>query len=168
METFESDEACAAAIARIGALDVQLGRIEATKASHVAAAAKEAEDRATPLQEERAALELQVAEYATANRERLTDGHRSKTANFTTGAISWRLGKDRVVIDPTLQDKVLERLKRLQGFTRTKVEPDLTAIGKSLAEDKDSPLKGIRGIRLQKGVETVAVKPTTAELVERR
>ena len=162
------DAACAAAIGGIGALDVQLTRIEATKASQVAAAAKEAEDRAAPLQAERAALVGQVSGYAVANRVRLTENHKSKTVKFPTGEVSWAAGRGRVVIDPALKAKVLDRLKKLTGFTRTKVEPDVTAIGKSLREDDKSPLRRIPGLSLEGTGEQLTVKPVSAELVEPR
>lgn len=163
----ETDEAAADAIEAIGKLDRDLARIEATKSQAVATAARNAEDRATPLLDQRRALADKVEAYCNANRERLTNGHRSKTAEFTTGSCAWRKGRGRVVVEPTLQEKILDRLKQLSGFVRVKEEIDVAAVGKSLAEDKQSPLKRIKGLRYEEGRETFTVKPTAAELVER-
>jgi len=163
------DEACAAAIARIGEVERALQRIEASKAKHVADAASEAEEKATPLQNERAELEAQIRAYAEAHRQRLTDGFRRKSAPFTTGECEWRLGTGRVIVDdrPEMKPKIFERLKKLGGFIRIREEIDRSAIGKALRADPKAPVGRVPGISFEPPVESFVVKPTGAELVER-
>ncbi|HWJ71925.1 MAG TPA: host-nuclease inhibitor Gam family protein [Kaistia sp.] len=159
------DETCAAAIGRMGELDRELALIATTKAEAVEKASTAAEKAAEPLIAERAGLFDQVKAYCAANRQRLTDEGRSKTATFPTGSASWRLGRLRVSIDTTLKDKIIALLKKrgLGDLVRTKEDIDTTAVGK--AKDK---VKGIKGITFIPPEEDFSVSSVTADLVERR
>ncbi len=167
-KTFKDDSACADAIARVGEIRAELARIEAAKAEAVANASADAEQKATPLQEEAAELTARIRTFCEEDRARLTDNHRTKTAQFKTGSVSWRQKQPRLVIDPAMKDKIVAKLKQLSGFTRTKVEIDTAAVKKSLTEDKKSPCKRIKGLTLEPSDEGFEVKPTGAELAERR
>lgn len=162
-----SDEEAAAAIERIGFLQRELAKIDTAKAKKVAEASKEAEDRATPIHDEMRPLQEGVEAWCNAERVRLTDGNRSKTATFTTGTCSWRKGRGRVVVEATMKEKVLDRLKKLAGFTRPKIEIDLAAVSKAFAEDPKTPLRKIPGLSFEAGTESFFISPTGAELVER-
>lgn len=161
---FADDEACAAAIARIGAIDRDLAVIEATKSETIAKAASIAEKAAEPLFNERAEHFAAVKAYCEANRTRLTDGNRSKTATFTTGSAAWKLGRPRVNIDPALREKIIATLKKrgLGELVRTKEDLDITAIGK--AKDK---VKTVKGITFVPAEESFDVAPVAAELAPR-
>ncbi len=162
----DSDEACAAAITRIGELDRDLLRVEATKSAAVARASAEAEGRAAPLQAERAALSDQVVAYAAEHRSRLTDGGKRQNAPFATGKVEWRKGKATVQADPALVEKAIARITTLglTRFLRIKTELDKVAILKEPALLKENR---IRGITIVPGQESVSVSPTAAELAER-
>ncbi|WP_414832174.1 host-nuclease inhibitor Gam family protein [Afifella sp. YEN Y35] len=166
--TFTDDTACAEAIARIGAIRADLARIETTKTKAVAKAAATAEEKASPLQEEEAGLVAAVEAYCARERKRLTDNGKSKTAEFKTGKVAWRKGQAKLLIDPTLEDKILDRLKKLQGFTKTTVAIDKSAVKTSLTDDKASPLKRIKGLSIEEPKETFSVTPTGAELTPRK
>lgn len=164
-ELFADDDACAAAIGRMGAIDVSLQRIAAAKSQAVATASVNAENQAKPLQEERGALEAKVAAYCAANRDRLTAGRTRQFAPFATGKGLWRKGKDKVVVDETKLDKIIAKLRELKliRFIRTPdPEIDKTAIAKEPAA-----IKPVRGISIEPGKETFSVEPIAADLVER-
>ncbi len=158
------DDACATAIGRMGELDRELALIATTKAEAVEKASTAAEKAAEPLITERASLFEQVRAYCAANRLRLTNDGRSKTATFPTGSTAWRLGRQRVSIDTVLKDKIIALLKKrgLSDLIRTKEDIDTTALGK--AKDK---VKGIKGITFVPPEEDFSVTPVTADLVER-
>ncbi|WP_128292027.1 host-nuclease inhibitor Gam family protein [Afifella aestuarii] len=164
----KNDAACAEAIARIGTIRADLARIETEKAKAVAKAAAAAEETASPLQEEEAGLVVAVEAYCAKERKRLTENGKSKTAEFKTGKVAWRKGQAKLVIDPALEDKILDKLKKLQGFTKTKIAIDRSAVKTSLTDDKASPLKRIKGLSIEEAKETFSVTPTGAELAERK
>ncbi|MBZ9936939.1 host-nuclease inhibitor Gam family protein [Mesorhizobium sp. BR1-1-16] len=159
------DESCAAAIGRMGELDRELALIATTKAEAVEKASTAAEKAAEPLITERSGLFVQVQAYCVANRQRLTDGGRSKTATFPTGSAAWRLGRLRVLVDSVLKDTIIATLKKrgLTDLVRVKEDLDLAAVGK--ARDK---VKRIKGISFEDPIEDFSVSPVTADLVERR
>lgn len=158
-----TDEACDAAIARLGALDRELAAIEAAKAAAVAAASTAAESAATPLQDERSSLAASVEAWCAAERTRLTDAGKTKTVEFKAGTVAWRLGRKRVEIDETLTtaEKIVAKLKelRLTRMIRVKEEPNKTAI-----LNEPDKVKGIRGLRIIEGVETFSIEPVSATL----
>lgn len=163
------DAACAEAIARMGQLDRDLAVIETAKSEAVEKAATLAEKSASPLLEERAALFERVKAYCEANRARLTDGGRRKTAPFQTGEAAWRLGRQRIEVDTPLKDKIIALFKRrglLDLIRKSKEDVDVPAVAKALAKDK-TVLKGVKGITVHPPVESFFVEPITAELVDR-
>lgn len=159
----ESDEACAAAIGRIGALDRQLEAIATAKNKLVARAAVRAEQRAGPLAAARRAEAEAVEAWCTANRKRLTAGG-GKTIGFATGEASWRKGRARVEIDDEAKDSVLAALER-RGLSR--MINIVKSIAKSAIAREPSEVKGIRGLTIVPGAEEFSVKPIAAPLVER-
>lgn len=163
---FADDAACADAIARLGAIGRQLDKVETDKSKAVAEASKRFEDQATPLVDERAALERQVEAYCVANRARLTQDGKSKTAAFTTGSAAWRSGRQQVQVDRELEAKILATLKKRGHLDLIRVREDLllTEIGKPASKDK---IKGIKGITVVPGKESFSIAPLAAELVER-
>ncbi|BCP53750.1 hypothetical protein K32_23670 [Kaistia sp. 32K] len=163
---FADDAACAHAIARLGALIRQLGKIETDKSQAVADASKRFEDQATPLVDERVSLAKQIEAYCVANRARLTKEGKSKTAAFTSGSAAWRSGRQKVQIVPELEAKILATLKKRGHLDLIRVREDLllTEIGKPASKDK---IKGIKGISIVPGEESFSISPIDADLVER-
>jgi phage host-nuclease inhibitor protein Gam len=161
---FADDEACAAAISRMGEIDRDLALIETTKAEAVQKAAETAETAAEPLIAERSGLFAKVKAYCETNRRRLTNDGRTKTAKFTSGEAAWKLGRLRVNVDSTLKDKIIGLLKKrgLTDLVRTKEDIDIGAVGK--ARDK---VKGIKGFTFVEPTEDFSVSPISAELAPR-
>ncbi|MCW7140017.1 host-nuclease inhibitor Gam family protein [Escherichia coli] len=89
------------------------------------------------------------------NRDELTNGGKTKTANLTTGTVSWRLGNPSCSVSRDVEG-VIEMLRRmgLERFIRTKEEVNKEAV---LAEP--DAVKGIAGIKVNKGAESFYVEP---------
>lgn len=158
-----------AAIARMGVLERDLTLIETTKADDVARVSADAEAKAAPLQAEKTKLAVAVEDYCLRYRKELTGGFRTKTVEFATGKAAWRMGRPRVVIDPTVPlEKIVARLRKLDlsRLVRVREDVDLDAVK---AEDKANPaiLKKVKGITIEPAKEKFSVEPAGAELVER-
>ncbi|BAQ16897.1 host-nuclease inhibitor Gam family protein [Methyloceanibacter caenitepidi] len=157
-------DACAAAIADIGGIDRDLAEIQKDLDTKVAVLKKEAEDKAAPLTTKREELAAGVETYCTANRAALTDSGKRKFGEFPTGKVSWRKGADKLEIDKTRLDKIIEALKgkKLARFLRVKTEIDANAIKKDPAK-----IKGIRGLKIVPGAESFSIEPTELPLTEK-
>jgi phage host-nuclease inhibitor protein Gam len=162
------DDAAAAAVARIGAIERALAAIETRKARMTARVQAAAEHQATPLQAERQALFGQLEDYCDRARPRLTDNYRTKSVEFPTGICGWRETRGRVVIDPVQKRTILAALKkRFADFVRVKEEIDAQAIGIALRKDPKAPVGKVPGISLEPPRDAFYVTPAGAELAER-
>jgi phage host-nuclease inhibitor protein Gam len=165
-----SDAEAAADIARLGAIGHELARVETRKSEAVAAATKAAEDKATPLLAEKAALEKRVEAYCVAERARLTKKGETKTVEFSTGAVSWRTGVETVEFDRTLKKNILLALRKIPGFlkrfTVTKVELSKTKM-KAAIDTERAKLAKIRGVTFVPPGESFSIQPAGAELAAR-
>jgi phage host-nuclease inhibitor protein Gam len=162
------DDACAAAIGRLGEIDRGLTKIETTKSAAVAAAAKTAEDAAGPLVSEKAELEARIAAYCSANRRRLTSEGKTKTVPFATGEVSWRLGKEKVEIDDSLKEKLIATLTKLRLGRFIKVSRSISAQAILAATDAERKrLARLKGLTFVPAAETFSIKPVAAALAER-
>lgn len=164
------DEACAAAIGEIARIDADLQRIEADKNDAVQAAAKVAEDKAAPLSTRRLLVARSIEAYCVAERARLTDGGKRKTAPFPTGECQWRKGRDSILIEASESDAIVKKLKGMgkafARFIRVREEPSRTAIGNATDGEK-ARLRKIKGITFKPGAEIFEVKPAALPLAER-
>ena len=173
-----SDEACAAAIAEVGAVDRKLAAIATEKSAAVAAATKAAEDKATPLLARRSALSAGVEAYATEHRGRLARS--GKTVEFPTGTVNWRDAVDSIDIPPDvekkivgpLKQKILGALKKLIEFYAplVSVSVKLSKTGIKSACQNDPALQAKlkrQGIAFVAGEETCTIVPAGAELADR-
>ena len=129
--------------------------------------------------------------WATANRERLTNGGRTKTVQLPTGTLLWRDGryavKHRGMKNEDIVAAIQERLSEvatqyaqarserrkatmdaliqeatvLEGFLRTKVDPNKEAMlaARELAET-------IPGVTVPRGPEEFAVEPLASQIRE--
>ena len=148
-------------IARIGdhqrrraEIEVQMNdEIEPIRAKHEAAA-KEHSEAVTALTEG-------VFRWAEANRDRLTNGGKTKTANLAAGIITWRLRPPKVTIRG--KDAVIEALERLGlvQFLRIKTDVDKEAILSDPAAVQD-----IKGVTVGSAGEDFGVRPHETELEE--
>ena len=96
-----------------------------------------------------------IQDWCKTNRDELTNGGKTKTANLTTGTVSWRLGNPSCSVSRDVEG-VIEMLRRmgLERFIRTKEEVNKEAV---LAEP--DAVKGIAGIKVNKGAESFYVEP---------
>lgn len=99
-------------------------------------------------------LQVGVQAWCEANRDKLTDGGKVKTANLVTGEVQWRIRPPSVGL--TKPDEVVNTLKRLglDRFVRIKEEVNKDAI----LIEKDAVV-GIAGIKIKSGVEDFAIIP---------
>jgi len=168
-EPLADDAACAAAIARIGALDGLLTKISADKDAAVAAAAAKAEAKAAPLDAERARLAAAVEDYCDLNRARLTEHGTTKTAAFTTGECSWRKGADAVEVDSEQEKRIIARLKAMgkafRRFVKITEAVSKTAL-KAATEEERRKLARLPGLAFKAGEERFAISPVALPLVQ--
>lgn len=121
--------------------------------------AKAIEDRKDRLEALRASIEelsQGVQAWCEVHRDNLCKS--GKTANLTTGEVSWRQRPPKVSLRD--MDKILEALKKaeLQQFIRVKEEINKDAI---LADPK--AVAKIKGISITTGIEDFVIKPFEVE-----
>lgn len=166
--TIMSDIACATAIERIGWIKRQLTDIE-TRHAHVVAVAKAAaEAAATPLLNECTVLEDKVAAWCNQERDRLTRNKATGTAEFASGIVHWRKGRDTIDLDDSLKDKIVAALKkmRLSRFIKKTEAPSKQKMH-GATEAERVRLAKIKGVTFVKGEEAFSIIPAGAELAER-
>jgi phage host-nuclease inhibitor protein Gam len=158
----QSDAEAMEAIARIGKLQREVARIEASLNDAIAKATEAAEKAAAPLRADTEAAIEGLKIYCEANRARLTDGGKTKTVEFATGKVSWRNRPASV----KLRDKVEEIVARLKAlklarFIREKEEVDKDAMLK-----EPDVARTVAGVSIGSEGEDFAVEPLEAELKE--
>jgi len=156
----QSREDCTDYIARIGRAQRERERIQADMNDQLAAIRANYEEQARPHAETIKALSQGVQVWCDANREALTMGNKTKTANLASGEVRWRMRPPKVVIRGL--EAVLEALKdlRLDRFVRVKEEVNKEAI---LADPE--ALKHVKGVSIDQGEDFVIV-PFETELEE--
>lgn len=165
-----SDADCSNAIAVIGDIDRALRKIETDKSAAIARATAAAEDKATPLISRRAELEAKVTAYCAKERDRLTRDGETKTVDFASGKVAWRMGRPSVEIDDGLKEKILDALGRIRGFYDrfTTVKTDIAKAKLLAATDAEKVKLGkIRGVRFVPGSEGFSIEPAGGELASR-
>lgn len=143
----------------IGEANRQIARIEADMNDRIAALKADAEKQAQPLKDQVVAGTEGLKVWAEANRDALTGGGKSKTADLGTGKISWRLRPASVRI--TGVDRVIEAIKKLgfSAFLRTKEEVNKEAM---LADPERARM--IAGISIGSEGEDFIVEPFEADI----
>lgn len=164
------------------------------KARHSAVIARLEEDhgKATKeFKETQTALIEGISAWATAHRDRLTNGGRTKSVQLPTGEISWKFGVPSVVHRPLTQDDVVARILARRDAVyaeaqQYKRERRHEAHEKTMAEfrmlglfvrtkftlDKEAmhanrPLaETIEGVSFTKPGETFAVEPLASQIAE--
>lgn len=143
-----------ACIARIGELEREKLRMTADADDKITSIKQTLGHAVEPLTGEIEAVQRAVQAYAETNRDKLTNGGKSKTIPFTTGEIGWRQRPPSVSVRAA--DTVIETLKKLGlgRFIRTKEEVSKEAI---LAEPDAA--RGIAGLTINSGIEDFFVVP---------
>lgn len=178
----------------VAQLGVRQRDLVTAKAHHDAAvAALETEWAKVKKESEEAqkAITEGLAIWASANRERLTNGGKSKTVHLPTGTVLWREGrysvKHRGLTNENVVEAIRERISMLEtamaeakrerrnveaaehyakiqileGFLRTKVEPNKDAMlaAREVAET-------VRGVTIPRAAEEFAVEPLASQIRE--
>ncbi|WP_345859286.1 host-nuclease inhibitor Gam family protein [Shewanella algae] len=141
-------------IRKIGDMQREALRLQTQMNDRIAAITEEYSPQLETLKKDLDVLSAGVQSWCEANRDELTKGGKSKTANLTTGEVSWRVRPPSVSIRGV--ENVLENLKnlKLERFIRVKEEINKDAI---LADPKVAG--GIAGITIKSGVEDFAIVP---------
>lgn len=136
----QTTEEATSAIADIGALNREIGRINADANDQIAAISQATADKVLPLQERVVALTEGLKVWSEANRLALTGGGKVKSANLVTGTISWRNLPPKVSLRK-LED-VVAKIKSMglgRKFLRIKEEVDKEAMLKDPEKARTIP-----------------------------
>ncbi|KMO32501.1 host-nuclease inhibitor Gam family protein [Methylobacterium aquaticum] len=187
----QSDAEAEVMIAQLGALQRDQAALQA-KHDGVIAELEAAHAATVKASAERQTVILEgLAIWASANRERLTNGGRTKTVQLATGTVLWREGRYAVkhpkmkiedVIEavrerirvaqadatragderrPADRRAAIERISVLEGFLRKKVELDKSAM--LAARDV---AETVLGVTVPRGPEEFAVEPLASQIRE--
>lgn len=146
-------------IRKIGDLTRDRSRLAATMNDGIAALQEQYAQEADPINERIEALQAGVHVWCEANRAAITDNGKVKYADFVTGTVKWRAGRESVGLRKV--EAIIEALKRhgLHRFVRVKEEVNKDAI----LADKQA-VAGIVGITINSGDEEFVIEPHEQEL----
>ncbi|HDR1555739.1 TPA: host-nuclease inhibitor Gam family protein [Pasteurella multocida] len=155
----QSREDVASDIKTIGDLNREITRLETEMNDKIAEITESYKGQFSPIQERIKNLSTGVQFWAEANRDQITNGGKTKTANLITGEVSWRVRNPSVKI--TGVDSVLQNLKvhGLTKFIRVKEE-----INKEAILNEKHEVAGIAGIKVISGVEDFVITPFEQEI----
>lgn len=144
---------------QIGEANRDVARIEADLNDELARLKETAEKKAAPLRETVKGLTEGLKFWAEANRDALTGGGKTKTADLGTGKVSWRLRPPSVRISG--MDRVVAAIKQLglTRFLRVKEEVNKEAL---LADPETA--RGIAGVVIGSEGEDFIAEPFEAEI----
>jgi phage host-nuclease inhibitor protein Gam len=156
----QSRDEAATAIRTIGDTNREIARIELTLNDRIAALKETAEAEAAPLKDAVKACTEGLKLWCEANRDALTGGGKTKTADLGTGKVSWRLRPAKVNLRGKAEE-IIERLKSLGlgRFIRTTEEVNKEAM---LADRVAAG--AIQGVTVASEGEDFIVEPFEAEL----
>lgn len=149
-------------IRRIGDLQREVKRLETEAGDKKAAIEEEYAALAAPYCQEILALSESVAAFCEAHKDELTEQGKTKTVDFVTGLVKWRIRPPSVKV--TGVAAVLAWLKDKTAyaqFVRTKHEIDKDAILNQKERFADGQ---VPGIKIVSGVEDFVIEPTEQEL----
>lgn len=155
----QSRDDAAESLRQIGEAGRQIARIEADMNDELARLKERAEAAAAPLREQVTARTEGLKIWAEANRDGLTNGGKTKTADLGTGKLSWRLRPAAVRVSGV--DRVIEAIRKLgfSQFLREKTEINKEAM---LADADKARL--IAGVSIGSEGEDFIVEPFEAEI----
>lgn len=150
----QNREDCAAWIKALGDLQRDLQREEAAMNDAIAETTQTHQPEIDRLKAEIEQKTLGIHTFCEANKEALTEGGKTKSANLITGMVRWRMRPPSVSIRGA--ETVIETLKRLGlgRFVRVKEEPNKEA----MLNEPDA-VRGVAGISIVSGVEDFVVEP---------
>lgn len=155
----QSQDEVAEAIRHVGDTSRELTRLQTAMNDRIAEITQAHQPVMDALKERLQSLQDGIQVWCEANREKLTNGGKVKTANLVTGSVMWRQRPPSVRIRG--EESVLDMLRKLQlsRFIRQKEEVNKEAI---LSEPK--AVAGIAGISVITGVEDFVIEPFEQEV----
>ncbi|WP_048797091.1 MULTISPECIES: host-nuclease inhibitor Gam family protein [Serratia] len=150
----QSKEEASLHIRKLGDAKREAERLETRMNDEIGAITEKYMPQIETLKKEVATLFKGIQAWCEANKDELTKGGKAKTANLTTGSVSWRFNPASCSVRNV--EDVLEMLHKmgLERFIRVKEEVNKDAV---LADP--AAVKGIAGISIKTGVESFAVEP---------
>lgn len=155
----QSREEAAAAVARIGALNREVTRIELAMSDEVAAIKASGEEKSGALKEQVEAATEGLKIWAEANRAQITNGHKTKTVDLGTGSISWRTAPNKVKGVPRAKEALAAMIAQIKSlglkqFVRTTEEINKEAMLADTVKAEKIP-----GIKIASDGESFEVEP---------
>jgi phage host-nuclease inhibitor protein Gam len=156
----QTQDDVASTIRQIGEMSRDVARLSADMNDEIAAVTQKYQTLIAPKQERVIAMQTGVQVWCEANREKLTNGGKVKTANLITGNVLWRQRPPSISIRGA--ESVIETLKKLAltRFVRTKDE-----VNKEAMLNEPDVVRGIAGINIVTGVEDFVIEPFEQETV---
>jgi phage host-nuclease inhibitor protein Gam len=156
----QSNDEVAEAIKDIGDASREMVRLTADMNDEIAVITARYQPYLDAKKERLELLQNGVQVFCEANRDKLTNGGKVKSANFVTGSVMWRSRPPRCAVRN--EEGVLDMFKKLglARFIRQKEEVNKEAI---LAEA--GAVSGIAGISVITGVEDFVIEPFEQEAV---
>lgn len=154
----QSKDEVAADIKSIGDLQREQQALIAVMNEAIADITAEAQPRIEALSAKIDALQGGVQAWCEANRDALTHGGKTKTADFITGTVNWRQRPPSVAVRG--MEAVLDTLRRmnLTRFIRTKEE-----VNKEAILNEPDAVRGVAGITVRTGIEDFIISPFELE-----
>lgn len=154
----QTKEDAAADVKKVGDLMRLLTRKEADMNDQIAAITQKFQPDFEVLKEQIQTLQDGVQSYCEAHRDELTNSGKVKSANLTTGEVSWRQNPPSVRISKS--ETVIDMLKRLGlgRFVRSREE-----VNKEAILNEPDEVRGVAGITLVTGVEQFVITPFEQE-----
>ena len=154
----QSKDEVAADIKRIGDLQREQQALVAQMNESIAEITAVAQPKIEELAQKIDALQDGVQSWCEANRDALTHGGKTKSADFITGTVGWRQRPPSVNVRGL--DVVLDTLRRLRldRFIRVKEEVNKEAV---LADPE--AVRGVAGLTIRSGVEDFIISPFELE-----
>lgn len=154
----QSRDDCAADIRKLGDLQREVARRTADMNDAIAVITAQHQPLLDALKQQADALAQAVQTWCEANRDALTDGGKTKTANLVTGDVAWRQRPPSVSVRGA--DTVIETLQRL-GLTRFVRSRD--EVNKEAILNEPDAVRGVAGIAIVTGVEDFSITPFEQE-----
>lgn len=155
----QSKEAVVEDIRVIGDLQRQRLRLEADMNDKIAALKELYAKDAAPINERIDVLQTGVQTWCEANREDLTHGDKTKTVDFVTGLVKWRIKPPSVAVRGAEAVIALLKASGLGKFVRTKEE-----INKDAVLNDQEAVRGVAGLSINSGVEEFVIEPHDQQL----
>ena len=154
----QTQDDCAADIKKLGDLQREQARECTVMNDSIAAVTAQHQPTLDGYKARIETLQRGVQTYCEANRDALTSGGRTKTANLITGEVQWRQRPPSVSARGL--DSILDTLKRLAltRFIRVKEE-----LNKDALLNEPDAARGIAGLSIVTGVEDFVITPFEAK-----